>query len=83
MKLVAADIGKPHAAILCPSFFRAEIVQNPSDRDRLPMRLRSVVIGWLQPALQRCVIDGYSIPFFARIGLKPMTDLICNDLICH
>ncbi len=39
-----------HAAILCPSFFRAEIVQNPSWWDRLAQRVRSAVIGWLQPA---------------------------------
>jgi indolepyruvate ferredoxin oxidoreductase alpha subunit len=39
-----------HAAILCPSFFRAEIVQNPSGWDRLLHGLRKTVIGWLQPA---------------------------------
>jgi indolepyruvate ferredoxin oxidoreductase, alpha subunit len=39
-----------HAAILCPSFFRAEIVQNPSAWDRLLWRIRATVIGWLQPA---------------------------------
>jgi indolepyruvate ferredoxin oxidoreductase alpha subunit len=39
-----------HAAILCPSFFRAEIVQNPSWWDRLKHRTRATVIGWLQPA---------------------------------
>ncbi|MBK8063345.1 MAG: indolepyruvate ferredoxin oxidoreductase subunit alpha [Betaproteobacteria bacterium] len=39
-----------HAAILCPSFFRAEIVQNPGAWDRLLDRLRRTVIGWLQPA---------------------------------
>jgi len=39
-----------HAAILCPSFFRAEIVQNPTRWDRLVERVRSTVIGWLQPA---------------------------------
>jgi indolepyruvate ferredoxin oxidoreductase alpha subunit len=39
-----------HAAILCPSFFRAEIVQNPSGWERLKHRARSTVIGWLQPA---------------------------------
>ena len=39
-----------HAAVLCPSFFRAEIVQNPSWRDRLLDRVRRTVIGWLQPA---------------------------------
>jgi indolepyruvate ferredoxin oxidoreductase alpha subunit len=39
-----------HAAILCPSFFRAEIVQNPGWWDRLKHRARATVIGWLQPA---------------------------------
>ena len=39
-----------HAAILCPSFFRAEIVQNPNAWDRFMQSIRSTVIGWLQPA---------------------------------
>jgi indolepyruvate ferredoxin oxidoreductase alpha subunit len=39
-----------HAAVLCPSFFRAEIVQNPKWWDRLLDRVRRTVIGWLQPA---------------------------------
>ena len=39
-----------HAAILCPSFFRAEIVQNPTWWDRVKHRARSAVIGWLAPA---------------------------------
>jgi indolepyruvate ferredoxin oxidoreductase alpha subunit len=38
-----------HAAILCPSFFRAEIVQNPNPWDRFLDRVRSTLIGWLQP----------------------------------
>jgi indolepyruvate ferredoxin oxidoreductase alpha subunit len=36
--------------VLCPSFFRAEIVQNPNAWDRIVERARSAVIGWLQPA---------------------------------
>ncbi|WP_343712198.1 indolepyruvate ferredoxin oxidoreductase subunit alpha [Inquilinus sp.] len=36
------------AAILCPSFYRADIIQNPSRVDRLLARLRGAVIGWLQ-----------------------------------
>jgi len=36
------------AAILCPSFYRADIIQNPSRADRLLARLRGAVIGWLQ-----------------------------------
>jgi indolepyruvate ferredoxin oxidoreductase alpha subunit len=39
-----------HAAVLCPSFFRAEIVQNPNLWDRFVARLRAAVLGWLQPA---------------------------------
>ncbi len=38
-----------HAAILCPSFFRADIVQNPGTWDRFIARVRETVIGWLQP----------------------------------
>jgi indolepyruvate ferredoxin oxidoreductase, alpha subunit len=37
-----------HAAVLCPSFYRAEIVSNPTRWDRLRQRVRSVVIGFLQ-----------------------------------
>ena len=39
-----------HAAILCPSFYRAEIVQNPNAWDRFLASARATVIGWLQPA---------------------------------
>ena len=38
-----------HAAVLCPSFYRAEIVQNPGGWDRLIARVRSTVIGWMRP----------------------------------
>ena len=37
-----------HAAVLCPSFYRAEIVQNPSRLDRFFDRMRRRVIGFLQ-----------------------------------
>ncbi|HVZ53120.1 MAG TPA: indolepyruvate ferredoxin oxidoreductase subunit alpha [Pseudolabrys sp.] len=36
-----------HAAVLCPSFYRAEIVRNPTTWDRALFRLRRTVIGWL------------------------------------
>jgi indolepyruvate ferredoxin oxidoreductase alpha subunit len=36
-----------HAAVLCPSFYRAEIVRNPTWRDRFVHRLRQKIIGWL------------------------------------
>jgi len=39
-----------HAAVLCPSFFRAEIVHNPNIWDRVVARLRSAFIRRMQPA---------------------------------
>ncbi|QQS13164.1 MAG: indolepyruvate ferredoxin oxidoreductase subunit alpha [Rhodospirillales bacterium] len=36
------------AAVLCPSFYRADVVQNPTWWDRVKWRLRSAVIGALQ-----------------------------------
>jgi indolepyruvate ferredoxin oxidoreductase alpha subunit len=36
-----------HAAVLCPSFYRTEIVRNATWRDRALFRLRQRVIGWL------------------------------------
>ncbi len=39
-----------HAAVLCPSFYKAEIVQNPRWLDRLLDRVRRAVIGRLAGA---------------------------------
>lgn len=36
-----------HAAILCPSFYKAEIVQNASAFERWVYRVRMRVIGWM------------------------------------
>ena len=40
-----------HAAVLCPSFFRAELISNPSWGERLRQRLRIAVIQFLQRRL--------------------------------
>jgi indolepyruvate ferredoxin oxidoreductase alpha subunit len=40
-----------HAAVLCPSFYRASIVQNPSWWDRTAGSLHSHAIGWLRGVL--------------------------------
>lgn len=37
-----------HAAILCPSFYKAEIIQNPSRWDRFMHKVRATVIGAMQ-----------------------------------
>jgi indolepyruvate ferredoxin oxidoreductase, alpha subunit len=42
-----------HAAVLCPSFYKAQIVTNPSRWDRLRQRVRSAVIGRLQRRAER------------------------------
>lgn len=36
------------AAILCPSFYRADVIHNPTGWDRFVSRVRNAVIGWLQ-----------------------------------
>jgi indolepyruvate ferredoxin oxidoreductase alpha subunit len=42
-----------HAAVLCPSFYRASIVSNPTGWDRFKERLRNAVIGFLQRRLEK------------------------------
>jgi indolepyruvate ferredoxin oxidoreductase, alpha subunit len=42
-----------HAAVLCPSFYRAELVYNPSGWDRFVARVRSAVIGSFQRRSER------------------------------
>ncbi len=42
-----------HAAVLCPSFYRASIIANPTAWDRLKHRIRGAVIGWLQRRIDR------------------------------
>jgi indolepyruvate ferredoxin oxidoreductase alpha subunit len=36
------------AAALCPSFYRADIIHNPTGVDRFLAKMRAAVIGWLQ-----------------------------------
>jgi indolepyruvate ferredoxin oxidoreductase alpha subunit len=42
-----------HAAVLCPSFYRAELVYNPSGWDRLVAKVRGAVIGFFQRRSER------------------------------
>ena len=42
-----------HAAVLCPSFYRAELVYNPSRWDRTKARVRAAVISALQRRSER------------------------------
>jgi indolepyruvate ferredoxin oxidoreductase alpha subunit len=42
-----------HAAVLCPSFYRASIVHNPTPADRRRAKWRERIIGWFQRRLAR------------------------------
>jgi indolepyruvate ferredoxin oxidoreductase alpha subunit len=42
-----------HAAVLCPSFYRASIIANPTPWDRLKHKARAVVIGFLHERMER------------------------------
>jgi indolepyruvate ferredoxin oxidoreductase alpha subunit len=42
-----------HAAVLCPSFYRAELLYNPSVWDRLLAKVRVAVIGFYQRRSER------------------------------
>jgi indolepyruvate ferredoxin oxidoreductase alpha subunit len=42
-----------HAAVLCPSFFRAEVITNPNAWDRAKSKVRRAVIGFLQNRIER------------------------------
>ncbi len=37
-----------HEAVLCPSFYKGEVLHNPGALDRILWLLRSRIIGWLQ-----------------------------------
>ena len=37
-----------HEAVLCPSFYKGQVIFNPNGLDRLLWKFRRSVIGWLQ-----------------------------------
>jgi indolepyruvate ferredoxin oxidoreductase, alpha subunit len=49
-----------HAAVLCPSFYRAEIINNPSGWDRFKEKIRHWVICRLQNRIERR-LEGISV----------------------
>jgi indolepyruvate ferredoxin oxidoreductase alpha subunit len=46
-----------HAAVLCPSFYQANVIQNPTWRDRLVDRLRRALIGMLTSRRKACALS--------------------------
>ncbi len=50
------------AAVLCPSFYRADVISNPNKADRFLARIRQRVTGFLQSRRDRKSL------IFARAG---------------
>jgi indolepyruvate ferredoxin oxidoreductase alpha subunit len=44
-----------HAAVLCPSFYRAQIVTNPTRLDRIGRAIRTSLVGFLQGRAERAL----------------------------
>ncbi len=42
-----------HEAVLCPSFYKAQVIFNPSRYDRFMWSFRQAVIGWFQSRTER------------------------------
>ncbi len=42
-----------HAAVLCPSFYRASLITNPTGWDKMMSKLRGAVIGFFQRRIER------------------------------
>ena len=42
-----------HAAVLCPSFYRADVISNPKRIERIRARARQAVIGFVQRRAER------------------------------
>jgi indolepyruvate ferredoxin oxidoreductase alpha subunit len=42
-----------HAAVLCPSFYRASLITNPTGWDKFMARVRDAVIGFFQRRIER------------------------------
>jgi indolepyruvate ferredoxin oxidoreductase, alpha subunit len=47
-----------HAAVLCPSFYRASIVSNPSQWERMRAYFRNAIIAFLQRRLAGAGVTG-------------------------
>ncbi|MEW6452401.1 MAG: indolepyruvate ferredoxin oxidoreductase subunit alpha [Pseudomonadota bacterium] len=42
-----------HAAVLCPSFYRASLITNPTGWDKFKAKMRNAVIGFFQRRIER------------------------------
>jgi len=57
-----------HAAVLCPSFYRADVVTNPNWWDRLLHRVRTRVIAWLHTGASPSAVRGRLAAEVSRQG---------------
>jgi indolepyruvate ferredoxin oxidoreductase alpha subunit len=81
-----------HAAVLCPSFYRAELIRNPSWWDRIVFAARRRVIGWFaarekelaprdkEPAIDAENADVAVVPVSAAMStLTRLLDVLCRE----
>jgi indolepyruvate ferredoxin oxidoreductase beta subunit len=59
-----------HAAVLCPSFYRADVISNPNWWDRMLARVRGRIIEWLGGNGSPSSYGGEA----GRRGVKPKSD---------
>jgi indolepyruvate ferredoxin oxidoreductase, alpha subunit len=60
-----------HAAALCPSFYRTQVIYNPSAWDRFKNTIRRRYIGWLQRSMERKVVG-----IEAEVAVEPTRELV-------
>ena len=68
-----------HAAVLCPSFYRAEIVRNATWWDRTLFNIRRTVIGWFGGRAPRTDMPAGAVPAAARESGDRMTHASAPD----
>ena len=67
-----------HAAVLCPSFYRTDVISNPTWWDRALFQMRSSVIVWLRstssPSPQRGEGEGEGAPAIGDFRTQPRAE---------
>jgi indolepyruvate ferredoxin oxidoreductase, alpha subunit len=69
-----------HAAVLCPSFYRADIVTNPNWWDRTLAAVRERIIGWLSGSASSPRLSGRSAAEGGREGGLKASELQTTPL---
>jgi indolepyruvate ferredoxin oxidoreductase alpha subunit len=70
-----------HAAVLCPSFYRTDIISNPNCLDRTVAQVRRSVIDWLSPkrAISAQSVEGKNPPIAYKPQAQDDTEPLTRD----